>query len=156
MRLKAFALILYFFAISCASTELKQKKEETFKVFNVDYHSLFVASQKALSHYKFKVLSLKGKIIETDIYKFNEVWTLHHNLLKPLHYGLYYKIQLEFISLNKNQSAVKVTKAITKKDNFSKPQNIESDYIEEKLIIYRIKRELLLEKIREKFIKKSF
>lgn len=87
-------------------------------------------------------------IIETEWIKADE------GFQSPIHEeapsaGIRYKIAMSFVKgkfENKNSVKVKITKKIERhRDFFSEPEVINTDGLEEKVLFYRMEREILIE-----------
>ena len=152
--MKKFAVFCVFL-IGCASAP----KKPTFptpavKVFQSDYSSVFAAAKKALSPYSFNIVSFSNKVLETDIYEIHEKWQPQHRKATTKEKNGYYLINVKFLELEE-KTAVKVTKKQRKQLDFISSKDIPSDGLEENMILYRIKRELFLDKILKKLAKKK-
>ena len=152
--MKKFA-VFFVFLIGCASVPKKPTfKTPAVKVFQSDYSSVFAAAKKALSAYNFNIVSFANKVLETDVYEIHEKWQPQHRKATGKEKNGYYLINVKFLELEE-KTAVKVTKKQRKQWNFASSKDIPSDGLEENMILYRIKRELFLDKILQRLTKKK-
>lgn len=86
-------------------------------------------------------------LLETETIKFLDGWLPPENPKQPSH-GMRYKLLLTFAKgriEGRESTRLTIEKKIEKhKDFFSEPDQIESDGLEEKVIFYRIERELII------------
>jgi hypothetical protein len=129
------------------------------QVFPEDFDRVWRASQLALSAYPIRVNDADSGTLETDAVKGDTIWT-PPNATKRLPGSLKYKILVNLVRGKKkdeDSKAVRVTilKRIEhQKDFFAPIERIQTDGYEETAIMYRIERELnidrLLAKARQK------
>ncbi len=119
------------------------------QIFNDEFEVVWRASQIALQKYPIKVNNIDKGELETDWVQGYEIWTPPFQpKLKPG--GTQYRMSLRTIKgrIN-NESAVKVTiqKFIEKKrDFFADVETPPSDGFEEKALLYRIDREIQIDR----------
>jgi hypothetical protein len=123
------------------------------KVFYSEYEKVWRASQLALTSYPIAVNNIDTGVLETEIIKGYEVWIPPHQKSSPSA-GQRYKLVLN-IQKGKTDSLDSVRVTISKKiqiqtDFFSDPKPLDSDGLEETVVLYRIDRELSIERGLEK------
>lgn len=122
------------------------------QVFPEEFDRVWRASQLALSAYPIRVNDADSGTLESDAVKGDTLWT-PPNATKRLPGSLKYKILVNLVRGKKKEGdsrAVRVTilKRIEhQKDFFAPIERIQSDGYEETAIMYRIERELEVEKI---------
>lgn len=119
------------------------------KVFNDEFEVVWRASQLALQKYPMRVNNIDKGLLETDWIKGYEIWKPPFPpLVKSA--GLRYKIILRTIKgKTQGDSAIKVSlhkENEKKRDFFSDIENPPSDGFEEKAILYRIDREIQIDR----------
>lgn len=135
---------------ACASQEIEYEGYSPIsKVFNEDFEIVWRASQLALQKYPLRVNNIDKGLLETDWVKGYEIWSPPFTP-KVKAAGTRYKILLRTIKgKTQGESAVKVTlqKKIEKiRDFFSDIETPPSDGFEEKALLYRIEREIQIDR----------
>lgn len=122
------------------------------KVFYSTYDEVWRAAHAALK-YPIVVDNQDTGVIETDYIKGIDGWLLPESSA-PSSSGLRYKITLLFAQGKfEGKDSIRVTiekKIEVLRDFFSDPQSLESDSLEEKVIFYRIEREIIINKALQK------
>jgi hypothetical protein len=117
------------------------------KVFYVSYDNVWRAAQLALK-YPIAVNNMDLGVLETDFIKADEGFILPGNEKLPMA-GFRYKITLNIAkgrAEGRDSVRVTINKQIEKKKNFfSDPELLTSDGLEEKVLFYRIDRELIID-----------
>lgn len=115
------------------------------KVFYANYDSVWRAAHAAIK-YPLAQENQDTGIIETEYIKGIDGWIAPDQ--KPPSTGLRYKLILTFAKGKvDNRESVRITvlkKMEILKDFFSTPEMVESDGLEEKVLFYRIERELII------------
>lgn len=116
------------------------------KVFFASYDSVWRAAHSTLK-YPIAVDNQDTGVIETEFIKGVDGW-LPPNEARPPSSGIRYKLFMTF-ARGKTDGKESVRVTIDKKmeilrDFFSEPEPLESDGLEEKVIFYRIERELII------------
>lgn len=116
------------------------------KVYFADYDSVWRATHAALK-YPIALDNQDTGMIETEYIKGMDGW-LPPNEQKPPSSGVRYKISMTLVKgKTDGRDSTRVTidkKMELLRDFFSEPESLESDGLEEKIIFYRIERELLI------------
>ena len=144
---------LISFTLGCSSPP-KVKKISQEKVFAVPFDQVWRAAQIALTHYPIRVNDMDKGILKTDKIHSYKGWKPPHKPRRKSG-GLSYAIQLRIVKgryQKKEVTKVVVSKKYNlKKSFFSEEKNEYGDGLEEKTILYRIQRELQIERAIEKF-----
>lgn len=116
------------------------------KVFFASYDSVWRAAHSTLK-YPIAVDNQDTGVIETEFIKGVDGWLPPHES-RPPSSGIRYKLFMTF-ARGKTDGKESVRVTINKKmeilrDFFSEPETLESDGLEEKIIFYRIERELII------------
>jgi hypothetical protein len=145
-----FSLTLILFLSACASNELRYDGYSPInKVFNDEFEVVWRASQIALQKYPMKINNIDKGELETDWIKGYEFWNPPYET--PIkERGMQYKLSLKTVKGRiKKEPAIKVSlqKIIEKKrDFFAETEKLPSDSLEEKSILYRIEREIQIDR----------
>lgn len=126
------------------------------KVFRYSFDQVWLATQRAIQQYPMRVNNMDLKILETDYISSDKYWNPPH--LDKLTAGDEYQLKIRVISGEINgEPAHKVSvlkDIVRKKDFFSETKKIPSNGFEERAILYRINRELVIERALERTQKK--
>jgi hypothetical protein len=138
-----------------ADEELYSPREQ---VFFDTFDSVWRATQIALQNYHIRVNNMDKGVIETDLVKGYKGWYPPH-VKRRRGGGRRYSLSLRIIKGKINgKPAVKVTilKEIRfQKDFFAEEKNVVSDGLEEKSILYRVERELIIDEALRKAAKEE-
>lgn len=145
------------FATGCALFRENKGPPPTFasqeRAFFAPYDSVWRATQLALQYYPIRVNNMDTGTLETDTIRGYKAWTPPHNPNQASG-GYSYYLSIRLIKGNVNGSdATKVNimkHATLSADFFTDPQKLPSDTLEEKVLLYRIGRELQIDKLLEK------
>lgn len=145
---------------SCASEPVSSssardkvlKKNINQKIFYFPYDSVWRAAQLAVK-YPIAVNNMDNGILETEFIRADDGFASPVDDREPSS-GIRYKITLVLARgkvNNKESVRVTVNKTVEKKrDFFSDPESLVSDGLEEKVIFYRLERELVIEEALKK------
>jgi hypothetical protein len=154
-RLFALGISLWF-ATGCAVFEQKAGPKPVLgpleKIFYASFDDVWRATQLALqspTSYPLRVNNMDTGVMETEILKGSLTWMAPH-MAEPPTGGYSYRILVRVIKGNiSGRQAFKVTvqkDAQIQRDFFSEPEPVHSDGLEEKVILYRIDRELQIDR----------
>lgn len=122
------------------------------KVFFASFDDVWRATQLALQSptaYPLRVNNMDTGVLETEPIKGAQAWSPPH-VTDPPTGGVSYRLSVRVIKGNlSGRQAFKVTvlkEASIQRDFFSEPEPIVSDGLEEKIILYRIDRELQIDR----------
>lgn len=147
------ALSICSLITGCALFQSTKGAETSFEphkqVFAGEFDAVWRATQIVFSSYAIRVNNYDSGLIETEIIDGFNAWTpAHHPDAKPE--GTVYKITARVLkgkSEGKNAHQVSILKTIMRKrDFFSESEKIPSDGLEEKNILYRIGREVTIDR----------
>lgn len=152
--IKAAALVLWpFFFAACASEPVTTRSDQVVqkysfqRIFFYPYEAVWRAAQLALK-YPISVNNMDNGILETDWVRGVDGFVPAHQTRNPSP-GVRYKIQLSLVkgrAAARESVRVTIIKRIEKqRDFFSEPEPLESDGLEEKVLFYRMERELIIE-----------
>ncbi len=120
------------------------------QIFEFDYDKVWRAAQLALARYPIKINNMDSGHLETDYIKRDRIWYPPYARRKPAN-GERHQITVRMVRgvSETNKEAVKVI--VSKRidilpDFFSEPKPLKTDGMEEKTILYRIDRELKVER----------
>ncbi len=145
--------IMLSFMNACTGIAKRQSIPTTFyrdHIFNGEYEKIWSATEKALSNYPIEQSNMDSGVIVTEWVKGDNVWMSPHLNKKPSS-GMREKISV-FLTKGKVQSSGGAVKVQVKKDLevhkdfLLEPEKLPSDGLEETMILYRIERELEIER----------
>jgi hypothetical protein len=149
-------LLSFLLSIGCTSAVKSERastsekiirKSANQRVYAYPFESVWRATQLALK-YPIAVNNMDNGVLESDWIKAADGFQNPESEKEPSA-GIRYKILMSLVKgkLEGRESVrVTLTKRMEKqKDFFSEPESMESDGIEEKIIFYRIEREILIE-----------
>ena len=150
-----FPFLLAALLTSCVSTGPKESKEYS-KVFNTNFDTLWRATQQALLNYPMNVNNMEAGFLQTlFITGKNQYIAPHLKGQKIYPSGYEYRLNINIIKGKKRSKISILKEAHLKKDFFSEPIDLDSDGFEEKLLIYRISREIKIENLLKKAHEKT-
>lgn len=165
MKLRFFALILAASTLAgcqTASDRLAKRLkvgEPVVDVYNAKYEDVETALKLALSRYPARVDNTESGIYETDYVKGDARFKPPQSSEDDYTSGYRYRIIIRLVRGNKEgRNAVKVVvlKQIElARDFFATSETVASDGLEEKVILYRIGRELRIRRAIQKFNQKK-
>lgn len=129
------------------------------RIFTGQYDEVWRAIQKALVRYPIQLNNIDQGIIETEIIKGDQIWQTPFKR-EAMKSNPKYILRVNVVkgrSKGKDSVRVTVLKSISlEKDFFSGEARLPSDGLEEKSILYRIEREIVLERsLKRAFEKKN-
>ena len=160
MRLTSKLVILFSLVSGCTLLSGNREPPPEFKpreqIYYASFDQVWRATQLALQKYPIRVNNMDLGVLETDNIKGYKVWMPPHR--KSSSGGLSYKLNVRVVrGAVEGRGSVRVTvmKDLEKKrDFFAATQKLPSDGLEEKSILYRIRRELLIDKALQRAQKK--
>lgn len=136
---------------SCVSTQPNDEppKVRHYRIFFADYDQVLQAARKALIRYPIQTDDSDSGVLETEYIKGTEGFISPGQKRQPTA-GLRYQLLFTFIkgkTRGKDSVRVSVQKKIeVQRDFFSDLEEIKSDGLEEEVILYRMNREILIER----------
>lgn len=156
------SLVLIFSLLSTACSITPKKSSNYYgpreQVYYANFEEVWRSVNLVLQSYPIRISNMDQGIIETDQIRGYRVWTPPH---KPndTSGGLAYRLVLHVIRGHYDgRNAIRVTILKDKslqKDFFSEAENQPSDGLEEKSLLYRIGREIQIERALEKVQKQK-
>lgn len=154
--MKVFSLtLLALLFVSCASSKKNEDVLEYSLILKIPYETLWRATQQALLNYPMNINNMDTGQLQTLFITGKHRFQPPHETQKVLPSGFQYRLNINIL---KGEDASKVTiakEARLQKDFFSEPQDLVSDGFEEKSILYRIKREVLIERLLQRQMEKQ-
>lgn len=152
LRALLFAVVMVGSFTSCALFQ-EQKPPESYigpreEVLYADFEEVWRATNIALQTYPLRLSNMDEGLVETDEVKGYRTWRPPFPRSKPA--GTTYKISIRVVRGSSGER--KATKVIILKDTrvqrdfFSNAKQVPSDGLEEKALLYRIKREIQIER----------
>ena len=128
------------------------------QVYEYSYDDVWRAVQKALANYPIQLNNIDQGIIETDILKGDQVWQPPYakgkQKISP-RYTIKVKVAKGQVQGEESTRVTLLKKQSVTKDFFSGDVELASDGLEEKAILYRIEREIKLERSLRKAFERS-
>ncbi len=165
LNLQPFAPLLMglFLCAACAVEKVQPRSDKVVqkfsfqKIFYYPYDSVWRSAQLALK-YPISVNNMDNGTLETDWVRGVDGFT-PPQLNKDPSPGVRYRLQLALVKgkVDRRESVrVTIIKKIEKqRDFFSEPEPLETDGFEEKVLFYRMERELIIEEALKKGLKKQ-
>lgn len=147
--------IIFLLLCGCST---KSKNDNIFdysRTFKASYEDIWRATQQALLDYPMNINNMDTGQLQTLFITGKYRYKAPHLAKKNYPSGYQYRLNINIIK-GKEKSRVSIVKeARLQKDFFSEPQELVSDGFEEKMILYRIRREIQIEKMIKKQQKKG-
>lgn len=147
--MKFILIFMGFISFGCASAPntIPERKISNSEVFRYSYDQVWRATQVALQAYPIKVNNSEKGVIHTEFIHDGDIWI--HPITSPKS-SVRYQLKIRAIKgIIKSKPAIKVAidKTVRKHKNFIEGSSEESstDYLEEAVLLYRIKRELIID-----------
>jgi outer membrane lipopolysaccharide assembly protein LptE/RlpB len=134
----------------CASRSQKDLPQDYSRVFNASYESIWRATQQALLNYPMNINNMDTGNLQTLFITGKHRYIAPHESKKILPSGFQYRLNINIIKGEKRCKVIISKETRLQKDFFSDPQELMSDGYEEKALIYRIRRELIIENLLKK------
>jgi hypothetical protein len=150
---------LGFFVLSglsaCVSTPLPTENKIYERVFLADYDEVWRASQQAVISYPLKINNMEQGLIQTTPLRSHVYFKPPH--LSQKHAGGYrYDLSVTILKMAPKKTKVSLEKNLqVYRDFISQPENLISDGLEETAILYRIQREIEMDRLLVKESKKK-
>lgn len=149
-----FSLSIALLLVSCTGASKREGRlGPVTRVLMGDYDKVWRATQKALATYPIRLNNIDTGQIETDVIRGLKVWTPPHapDAKQP---GLRYFLRFSLIKgdiAGKPSVEVNIEKIKTLEKNFfAEEERLPSDGLEEESLLYRIEREMVLERSLDK------
>jgi hypothetical protein len=119
------------------------------KIFNAGFEDVWKSVNLVLQPYPLRISNMDQGILETDVIRAGRIWTTAYPMPNPPT-GEVYKLIIRVIKGSKGEKTA--TKVSILKDTqvqvdfFSDPKTVSSDGMEETSLLYRIDREIMIER----------
>lgn len=142
------ALIIFVISLQAPSALWAK----TYKAsFPTNFEETWRAALISLASYPLNKNNQSTGEIETSLIKEGQIWS---PVDRSIGHRNKYKLNLNIRALNKSSSFVDISKDLYKQGNFiEEDKDLESQGVEEQVILYRIKRELIIERKIQKLFK---
>jgi outer membrane lipopolysaccharide assembly protein LptE/RlpB len=145
----------FWFVTACSTTPDPPESLDYSRTFRVPYETLWRATQQALLNYPMNINNMDTGHLQTLYITGKHRFQPPHKKDETLPSGYQYRLNVNIIKGEKASRLVILKEVRLQKDFFSDPQELVSDGFEEKALIYRIKREIIIEKILKKQMDKK-
>jgi hypothetical protein len=156
--MRIFTLSLWLLSsvlLSCASKEKPVGPIDFSKTFQAPYEMVWRATQQALLNYPMNINNMDTGQLQTLYITGKHRYIPPHEGNKTLPSGYQYRININIIKGEK-RSRVTLSKEVRmQRDFFTPPEELVSDGYEEKMLLYRIRRELIIERILQRQMEKQ-
>ena len=149
-----FTLAISLCLTACSSAP-KNPEQEYSKAFNVPYESLWRATQQALLNYPMNINNMDTGHLQTLYITGKHRFKAPHLKKVKLASGYQYRLNINILKGEKRSRVTIIKQVRLQKDFFSEPKDLISDGFEEKVLLYRIKREVIIEALLKKQMAKS-
>lgn len=151
---KLSALLLVLSSLACSSPPKKvSKKDENTVYIKASFDKVWRSAQVALNIYPIEISNMDKGYTKTRSVQLNSIFKPIHTDVKVFN-GDQYTLTIHMLKGSiRGQEVVKITatkRIQRKRDFFSPPEKIESDGLEEQMILYRIQRETIIDNIFER------
>ncbi len=148
-----FSLLFFLFLTGCALFEERRGPEMMYgpreQVFYATYEEVWRAVNFVLQPYPLRISNMDQGVLETDTIKGYRIWAPPYkseNASSNENYRLTIRVIKGEIQRRPATKVTIVKDAYIQTDFFSDPRSIPSDGLEEKTILYRISREIQIER----------
>ena len=143
------ALTPLFTTLGCVSSgEPKELLQVHTEIFKGSFESVWRATQQTLINYPMNINNMDTGTLQTLYISGRQRFQPPH-VKKPLPNGYQYRIRVKVLKSKSNRRArITITKSVRERnDFFSEYKDIDTDGWEEKMLLYRIGREMRIERI---------
>ncbi len=140
---------LLAFFLCCSAACVHVSKSGNVKLYPSSREKTWKALIYIFKSYPIKTIDIEKGYIETKVLKGSKYWTAPHQ--KNINTNGLSAVIKAYLFYDKPYSKVEIRKTIFKQSTFfSDPEIVDSDFLEEKNILYRLKRELFIRKVFDK------
>ena len=153
------SILVLLLLTGCATTTQPAQEivSPVSRLFHADYNSTWRAIMLALEKYPIEEEDKEKGYLKTSIIKGENIWHLpfHSKILPRLKYTIHIQL-IKGARKDKPIVQVSILKQITSQKGFiDSPQRVPSDGLEEKTILYRILREMNIDRAITKYIRRQ-
>jgi hypothetical protein len=135
---------------ACATTPDEPLEKEYSRVFNAPFEVVWRATQQALLNYPMNINNMDTGYLQTLFITGKHRYKAPHKESEILPSGYQYRLNV-YIEKGESRTKVLINKEVRlQKDFFLEPVPQPSDGFEEKMVLYRIKREIAIEQLLKK------
>jgi|GEM_PF-726097 len=145
-----------FISLSCVVNPKKgQGLSEYSRIFKANYETVWRATQQTMLNYPMNINNMDTGVLQTLFLTGRQRYQPPH-IQRDLSNGFQYRIYIKVLkSRSDKRTRVTVSKKVRmQKDFFSEPKDLETDGYEEKILLYRVGREIKIDKILKRAQKK--
>ena len=145
--------LIALFSSSCSSKKKDSNEPQEFsRVYKANFDTVWRGTQQALLNYPMNINNMDTGYLQTLFITGKHRYKAPHNKRVKLPTGYQYRINIKILpSDNDRKTRVSITKDVRmQRDFFSDPKDLTTDGYEEKSLLYRIGREIKVEKILKK------
>ncbi len=154
--MKVYVLILLLPVLAnCSSMKKEGAPLYYSKRFKAPYESIWRATQQALLNYPMNINNMDTGQLQTLFITGKHRFQAPHLEKEVLPSGYRYQLNINIVKGEKSSDVTIAKKVLLQKDFFSEPEELESDGFEEKMLLYRIRREIIIEKLQQRELKKQ-
>lgn len=146
----SFLLLLSLVQMACSSTPKPIGETEYSRVFNAPFDVVWRATQQAMLNYPMNINNMDTGFLQTLYITGKHRYQAPHQEKETLPSGYQYRLNVN-IQKGEERTKVSIAKEVRiQVDFFSDPKDGTSDGYEEKVLLYRILREIAIEKVLKK------
>lgn len=148
-------LVVCLYGTGCTTKPVHQGQLDYSRRFKAPYEMVWRATQQALLNYPMNINNMDTGQLQTLFITGKHRYKAPHQVDKILPSGYQYRLNINIVRGEQVSRVIITKEARLQKDFFSDPEELASDGYEEKMLLYRIKREILLEKLMQKQMNKN-
>ena len=153
---KLFKISTVLLLVACSSNRPPQDAPNDFsRVFKAPYETVWRATQQALLNYPMNINNMDTGQLQTLYITGKHRYKAPHEKKKTLPSGYQYRLNISIVKGEKRSKVIISKEARLQKDFFSDPQDVATDGFEEKALIYRIRREIIIENMLKRQMNKE-
>ena len=134
----------------CASSQNRESTADYTKIFRISYERVWRATQQTMLNYPMNVNNMETGHLQTLYITGKHRYKAPHKKEKILPSGYQYRLDIQLLKGRKRTKIIISKQVRMQKNFFSDPEERQSDGFEEKALLYRIQRELFIEKLLKK------
>lgn len=145
MKRQLFLAFLMLSLLGCVSTPIPVEKNYERK-FRASFDEVWRACQQAIISYPLKVNNMEQGVIQTTMLR-------SHTYFRPPHIskkhasGYRYSLSFNLLKESEKETTISIHKnLLVYRDFISKPEDLTSDGLEEAILLYRIQREIEIDR----------
>ncbi len=147
--------MIFGLLVACSSKEKSEGKLDYSRTFKAPYEMVWRATQQALLNYPMNINNMDTGQLQTLYITGKHRYQPPHMQDAILPSGYQYRLNINIVRGEKRSRVVISKEARLQRDFFSAPEEQYSDGYEEKMLLYRIRREILIEQIMKREMEKQ-